>query len=201
MIVAYSTEREREHESQKLLGVLHNRQTAYGEGQAKGVGQQRREAMANMKWAEKKFAKVKALYSVEPAVLDTARSELLAAQQKLEELTRKVGAGKSCDGTSLPASRIRGISGRVALRLAGVKLHDEKCAFCNSTKLLVCYSCSRSICTEHCNYIGGGKSATASDGQERRLGGAHATCIDYEACYKQQRDNDRALAPVALRRR
>ena len=177
------------------------RHTLQGRSESEVLWFQRREAMATMKWAEKKFARVKALYSVEPAVLDTARSELLAAQQKLEELTRKVGSGKSCDGTPLPASRIRGISGRVALRLAGVKLPDDKCAFCNSTKLLVCYSCSRSICTEHCNYIGGGKSATASDGQERRLGGAHATCIDYEACYKQQRDNDRALAPVALRRR
>ena len=110
MIVAYSTEREREHESQKLLGVLHNRQTAHGKGQAKGVGQQRREAMANVRRAEKHYGDAKARYYVESAELETARSELLDTQQKLEELTRKVGAGKTCDGTSLPASRIRGIS-------------------------------------------------------------------------------------------
>ena len=148
------------------------------------MGQQRREAMANMRWAEKNYGDAK----------ETARSELLAAQQKLEELTRKVGAGKSCDGTSLPASRIRGISGRVALRLAGVKLHDEKCSFCNCTKLLVCYSCSRSICAEHCNYIGGGKSATASDGQERRLGGGHAACVVGEDSLPQAVHRSRGLA-------
>ena len=52
-MVAYSEEREREHESQKLLCVLHYRHTAHGKGPAKGVGQQQREAVAVAKWAQK----------------------------------------------------------------------------------------------------------------------------------------------------